>query len=164
MTTAIDNVFETSFGKFCPCDKATYKKLKRIRFLLEKEKKTNGRFKWFWRKAPQNRCIRDKKAGTVTPVSEPVLFEPFYTKVALPENSWFAWLRKDYADQPKRLASLPVPEQNKFKIEETQLLQDFLADRVNARFPQEKAEYVKPLKLTIEQIDSLLNALEARHK
>ncbi len=155
MTETTNNVHTTSFGMFAPCDRPTYKKLKRIRHLLEQVcKRRNAQFARYWRKARHNRVIRDKKAGTETPLSEPKLFAPFFEKVDLwariPSN-----LRKYY-----NYSWNDTDAQSRWGVESTQLLKDFLCDHASAKRPVVKVEDVIPLRLSVKQIDALLAQIE----
>ena len=148
--TATTNVFESKFG-FHACDRETYKKIKRIRHLIEQCKGRNNRFNWFWRKAPQNRVIKTytgERNCTMSPMSEPKLFDMFYRK----------------SESKMSKAQMEVcgyhPEQFRYKVEPTLELDLFMQTYKAARHPFPTAEAVKPMLHTVEEIDLILHSLE----
>lgn len=149
MNTATVNVFQSNYG-FHACDRETYKKIKRIRHLIEQCKGRNNRFDWFWRKAPQNRTQvvwTAEKTCTRQPMQEPKLFELFYAKT---ETKMADWQRK---------ACGYTPEQYRYHYTETKELHRFMETYAAARYPVKKAEDVKTLKHTVEELDTILAEL-----
>jgi hypothetical protein len=161
MTTESVNIFQGKFG-FHPCDRPTLKKIKRIRDLIEKCKGRNNRFRWFHRKAPQNRIARTpdwKGAKHVTfvykKVEEPKLFELFFARVEVPMSHQFEYRMRSCGYHR---------DQFRFKVEETQAYRDFMATYKAARSPAAKSpEGVTRLLHTPEQIDAILDQIELYH-
>ncbi len=138
------SVFKTSFGKFVPCDKATYKKLKRINHLYT-QFAWNEAYRWdkSQRRNPEKRTFRRYSAAVKrkikVPFTEAVLFEPFY----------------------KLRVSSPTERYPKRYVYNTLLWDDFTDDMDSVRALKDTAEEVVPLKLSAEQIDDLLVKIEA---
>ena len=136
-------VFRTRFGMFVPCDRETYRKLKRVRHLAafaEAERRRWGRAQ---RRLPQNRTFPRRRDGRrVRELVRPgrMIFGPFYAlapagpEARLPANA--------------RLAT------------GTEMLSRFFADYDAARHPVTTAEEVGPMRLSAAEIDELLERIE----
>jgi hypothetical protein len=72
----MENVFETRFGMFVPCDRETYRKLKRIRHLAGFAEVMARRWTRAQRRLPNNRVFRRGRERRV--VTERMLFGPFW--------------------------------------------------------------------------------------
>jgi hypothetical protein len=161
--------YVTSFGMFCSCDLPTYKKIKRIRHLIEKMKSKNNRFKWYWRKQVQNRVdlvrVSEEKDGKIIkteilkkPAEEPILFSSLFEKrdrfedfTDYERKYYPGWYGFDLNDEKA---------QSRYKIGYTDLYDVFMKDHCNAKQPVSSPDEVKPLSLTNEQIDKLLEDAE----
>lgn len=137
MSMVSENVHKGRFGYY-PCDYETFKKLKALHKLAWKALYETAAFNRWYRKEPQNRVIRKKirnSAGQVVGYAAPVarpqpqLTSPFGL-FGLGGNSGFAGL---------------APE-----------LEDVISDYRNARMPRKTPEEVRPLRLSMAQIDEFL--------
>ena len=133
--------FETSFGKFVPSDRPTYRKLKRIRRLAAFAEAMASRWSRAQRRLPKNRFFRRGRSRRLA--TDAMLFIPFWQPRASP----------DAADRTVR-----------FVAAETPLLRVFLEDHRSARHPVDVPASVVPLKLAPDELDALLAALEAWHE
>lgn len=147
MTTET-TTYQSKWG-FHACDRETYKKIKRIRHLIEKCQSRNNRFRWFWRKAPQNRVIKTDRGTIRTPMTEPKLFELFYRKV------------ETNVPHCQREACGYHPEQYRYQIAETPEYEHFMKTYQRSRRPLPTASSVLPLLHSVEDIDKLLSEMEA---
>ena len=146
-TDSLEHVFRTSFGLYVPCDRATYRKLKRIRHLATFAEVERRRWDRSQRRLPHNRTfkrhrLRDASGRFVREPVDPkrMMFAPFYELLA--------------AD-----VSLRFPPDARL-ARETELLSRFFADYSAARNPKPTAAEVAPLKLSSAEIDDLLTRIE----
>jgi hypothetical protein len=128
----------TSFGMFVPCDRETYRKLKRIRHLATFAETERRRWDRSQRRLPHNRAFK-RRRGPGRPERELVdatrmIFQPFYELVP--------------AEGAVRIA------------QESDRMRCFFEDYCAARHPKPAAADVTPLKMSIEQIDALLTQIE----
>jgi hypothetical protein len=146
-TDSMMNVFRTSFGQYVPCDRATYRKLKRIRHLATFAEAERKRWDRSQRRLPHNRTFKRHRlrdaAGRF--VREPVdarrmIFPSFYELVA--------------ADP-----SLGLPPDARL-TRQTELFARFFADYRAVKHPKPTAGEVGPLKLSIAELDELLTRIE----
>jgi len=72
----MNTVFQTRFGMFVPCDRETYRKLKRIRHLAGFAEVMARRWTRAQRRLPKNRVFRRGRERRV--VTEAMLFAPFW--------------------------------------------------------------------------------------
>ena len=148
MTTQPVQPYPTRFGMFAPCDKETYRKLKRIRHLAGFAEAERRRWDRAQRRLPHNRAFKRRRCRVVTP--EPVderrmLFAPFFApQSAAPSStdSKFNW------PPDARLTAA------------TELHARFLRDYQAARHPRPEPQDVRPLSLTPPEIDALLEQIE----
>lgn len=143
MTTTQTNVHQGKHG-FYPCDRETFKKLKKLQQFYWKALHRNAQWERWSRKSVQNRVERkwyrdDKGRKTHFEVVGP-LAEPQRYPIFIHAKRWRA--KGEHALQDNGI----LEEYNK------------------ARYPAATAEQVNPLKLTIEQIDRMLADLEAFEK
>jgi len=128
----------TSFGMFVPCDRETYRKLKRIRHLATFAEAERRRWDRSQKRLPHNRTFK-RRCGLGRPVRERadaarMIFQPFYSLVP--------------AEGDVRMA------------QESDRMKCFFEDYRAARYPKPAAADVTPLKMSIEQIDALLIEIE----
>ena len=138
MVQESSHVFVTRFGQYVPCNRPTYRKLKRIRHLAAFAEAMARRWTRAQRRLPKNRVFRRGRARRV--VSDAMLFIPFW--------------------QP-RAGSV---EGSPLHAGVTPLLEMFMQDYRSARNPVLTEAAVVPLKLAGEEIDALLAALERWHE
>lgn len=136
-------VFRTRFGMFVPCDRETYRKLKRVRHLAAFAEAERRRWDRAQRRRPQNRAFTRRRDGR--PVREPVrpgrmIFAPFY---ALAPAGPAPGMPAD-----ARLAR------------GTELLSRFFAAYNAARHPGAQPADVRPMQLSAAEIDELLERIE----
>jgi len=72
----MNTVFQTRFGMFVPCDRETYRKLKRIRHLAGFAEVMARRWTRAQRRLPKNRVFRRGRERRV--VTDAMLFGPFW--------------------------------------------------------------------------------------
>lgn len=144
MNTQSDlGVYRTSFGMFVPCDRETYRKLKRVRHLAGFAEAEARRWDRSQRRLPHNRAFKRRRGGRL--VREPVdegrmVFAPFYElKAAVPGRG----LREDAR-----------------VVCGTALLAAFRADYDAARRPVPEAGMVAPMQLAAHELDELLERIE----
>jgi hypothetical protein len=148
MSTSVHHrVHRTSFGMFAACDLETCRKLKRIRHLAGFAEVERRRWDRSQRRLPHNRAFKRRRNGKL--VREPVdaqrmIFEPFYE------------LRPVAPAAPPKT---PLPADARL-AGETPLLSQFFEDYREAKRPKADASEVRPLMLTIAQIDALLEQIE----
>lgn len=118
MTTTTETVFQSDFG-FHNCDRATYKKLRKVRYYSHINRIQYAAMDRWNRKLPKNRVL---------------------------------WHRVDRGTW----ASTPWPQPEICPCELSLLWQD-----LRNAMPVSTAEEVTPLKLSIEQIDSMIAECEA---
>ena len=140
-------VFRTSFDMYVPCDRATYRKLKRIRHLATFAEAERKRWDRSQRRLPHNRMFKRYRLRDANGrfFREPVdaarmIFAPFYDLQA--------------AD-----ASLSLPP-DAHQARETLLASRFFDDYRAARHPKPTAAEVAPMKLSHAEIDELLAQIE----
>jgi hypothetical protein len=141
MTTQLPTTYRTSFDRYAPCDRPTYKKLKRIRHLLTFAQVMARRWTRAQRRLPHNRVFRrgrDRK-----PVTDALIFGPFF------QPALFELYLPRTGLTIKETRAHPTP-----------LLAQFLADYQNARTPISSPAQLQPLHLSPHQIDALLTPLE----
>jgi hypothetical protein len=143
-TDSMTTVFRTGFGMYVPCDRATYRKLKRIRHLATFAEAERKRWDRSQRRLPHNRTFKRRRTSG-RPVRELVdparmIFQPFYalhgadSALGLPPDA-----------RPAR---------------ETDLFARFFADYRAARHPAATpAEVVAPT-MSPAEIDDLLTQIE----
>jgi len=146
-TAPATSVFRTSFGMFVPCERATYRKLKRIRHFATFAEAERRRWDRSQRRLPHNRNfkrfrLRDANGRFVRELVDArrMIFAPFYAL--------------DAAD-----TSLGFPPDARL-ARQTELLTRFSADYHAARHPKSAAGEVQPLQLSLAQIDDLLTRIE----
>jgi hypothetical protein len=132
----------TSFGHYVPCDRETYRKLKRIRHLAAFAEAERARWDRSQRRLPHNRAFKRRRGGAV--VREPVdarrmIFSPFFEL------------------RPAAAMELPA---DAVLASGTELRALFTEDYYNARRPVADPAAVRPLKLAPQQIDELLEQIE----
>ena len=135
MTTLMTPSFPTTFGMYAACDKATYKKMKRLNHLLHQcAQPWANRWSRSQCRLPQNRYFWFKGPGLKTRkmVKDSWVFEPFWTI------------------RPLRSESGITP---------TPLYMRFLESYRAARYPVADPEQVKPLTLSDKEIDLLLGQM-----
>jgi hypothetical protein len=145
MSTTTAPVFQTAFGKFAACDKETWKKLKKIRRLAQFAEHRSDRWMAWNRKIPKNR--RTKKTGQAWP--EPVLFARFYRLEPRKRHSWETWMHEG---QHTHLVVCTAEHDR------------FFADYWTARHVTDTPEELRPLSMTVEEIDALLADIEAWYR
>jgi hypothetical protein len=137
----------TSFGRFVPCDRDTYRKLKRIRHLAAFAEVDRRRWDRSQRRLPKNRVFIRRRGSAV--VREPVdalrmIFAPFYgLRLASHAGGMCAAYPPD-----ARLA------------EESELMARFMNDYHSARHPVANPADIRPLSLSATEIDALLQQIE----
>lgn len=144
MSTDALTVHQTSFGMYVPCDRETYRKLKRIRHLAGFAEAERRRWDRSQRRQPHNRTFKRRRASGKV-VRELVdgsrmIFAPFFALVTV-----------DAAPGYPPDARLTKP---------TELFVRFFDDYQAARHPKSNAAAVTPLKLSIHEIDALLEQIE----
>lgn len=135
MTTLTESFspIQTSFGKYVPCDRATYKKLKRINHILHQCARVwADRWERSQKRLPHNRYYTFKKVRFM--VKDSWIFSQFWTIGTGRQSNCL----------------MPTP-----------LYKQFLDSYKSARYPKEKSEQVVPLSFTTEEIDRLLADIEA---
>jgi hypothetical protein len=144
MSTVSTTPFRTSFGLFVPCDRETYRKLKRIRHLAAFAEAERRRWDKSQRRLPQNRTFkRRRSSGKVVREMVDVarmVFAPFY-------------------NLPPTDPSLGLPADARV-CRETELFARFFDDYRQARHPQADASAVGPMNLKAAEIDALLEQVE----
>ena len=142
-STSADRVFRTRFNLYVPCDRETYRKLKRIRHLVSFAEAERARWNRSQRRLPHNRAFTRRRGGRL--VREPVdagrmIFGPFFELHPAP-------------------AGLRLPQDAKLAAG-TELLTRFYEDYLNAKRPVPDPAAVKPPRLTARQIDQILEQIE----
>ena len=142
-STSPFTVFRTRFNLYVPCDRETYRKLKRIRHLVGFDEAERARWNRSQRRQPHNRLFKRRRGGRV--VREPVdatrmVFAPLFELRPAPET-----LR------------LPPDAQ---LAHGTELLTLFYEDYLSAKHPVPDPAAVKPPRLTAPQVDQLLEQIE----
>jgi hypothetical protein len=144
MTTQEQSTFLSRWG-FHPVDHETYLKLKRLKKLFWEAVRTHGRYERWERKRPENRFYWEKKEYGVKrkrsdrPIPEPVTCPVFWR-----ENSehWDAEAKK------WRKPLTPIDDRG------------VLAAFQLARMPVKNATDVKPIALSVKEIDEMLAEAE----
>jgi hypothetical protein len=141
-TNAI-KVFRTRFNWYVPCDRQTYRKLKRIRHLVGFAEAERARWNRSQRRQPHNRVFKRRRGDKV--VREPadasrMVFAPLF----------------ELRPAPPAMGLPP----DALLAAGTELLTLFYADYLSARHPVPDASAVKPPRLTAMQIDELLERIE----
>ena len=140
--------YRTRFGMFAPCDRETYRRLKRIRHLAGFAEAERRRWDRSQRRLPHNRAFRRRRGGRVVrePVSaERMVFGPLYELRPAGEaeaGAGAAWPAGARLARP------------------TELFSRFFEDYHSARRPKATAGEVRPLKLAPAEIDRLLGQIE----
>jgi hypothetical protein len=141
------SVFRTAFGMYVPCDRETYRKLKRIRHLATFAEAERKRWDRSQRRLPHNRTFKRFRLRDANGrfAREPVdarrmIFAPFYDLDAAETSLGFP--------RDARLAR------------ETDLMTRFFAAYRAARHPKPTAAAVEPLKLSVAEVDELLTRIE----
>jgi hypothetical protein len=138
------SIFPTGFGMFAPCDRQTYRKLKRIRHLAGFAEVERRRWDRSQPRLPHNRTFKRRRASGKI-VREPVdenrmIFKPFFELRPVEPTSVYP--------VDARLAG------------PTDLHARFFEDYRAARHPKATAAEVRPLSLSRQKIDSLLEQIE----
>ena len=136
--------FRTSFGMFVPCDRETYRKLKRIRHLATFAEAERDRWDRSQRRLPHNRTFK-RRRGPGRPVRE----------LVDEARMIFALFYELHPADP----ALALPADAKI-ARQTDLMARFLDDYHQARHPKPQAAEVLPLKLSIDQINEILTQIE----
>ena len=146
-TDSVTTAFRTSFGMYVPCDRATYRKLKRIRHLATFAEAERRRWDRSQRRLPHNRTfkrfrLRDANGRFVREPADArrMIFAQFY-------------------DLQPADPSLGFPGDARLACA-TNLMTTFFADYEAARHPKATVAEVLPLKLSIAEIDDLLTRIE----
>jgi hypothetical protein len=147
MSTIVQpRVYRTSFGLFAACDLETYRKLKRIRHLAGLAEAERRRWDRSQRRLPHNRAFRRRRNGWLVREAvdaQRMIFAPFYELRA--------------ATAAEQVSPLPPDAR---LAQETELLRQFFDDYRQARQPKSDPVDLRPSKLTITQIDALLEQIE----
>ena len=103
-TDSLSPVFRTAFAMFVPCDRETYRKLKRIRHLATFAEAERRRWHRSQRRQPHNRTFKRRRASGKI-VREPVdatrmIFAPFYALI--PADAGLAYPLDARLAQPTR--------------------------------------------------------------
>jgi hypothetical protein len=137
-------VYRTSFNMFVPCDRETYRKLKRIRHLLTFAQAERRRWDRSQRRLPHNRAFkRRRSSGKIVRelVNEArMISTPMFELRAAPP-------------------SLGMPADARV-ARQTELHENFMHAYHAARDPKPAPEAVAAMTLTKEQIDALLTQIE----